>query len=75
MCLLIYQVADYRSAADIRATWQNLLEMIHAEATEKDEAKPYEVIAERVRELGARLHMSESTFPIREFLPTSRRSA
>lgn len=66
LCLLIYQCADYRSAADIHATWQNLLDTIHKETTTKGEPLPYEAVSEKMRELGMRLHMSESIFPVRK---------
>lgn len=65
ICLLIYQVAQHRNVADIRATWQNLLETTHNEALAKGDVQPYEVIGEQVRELGMRLNLSESIFPIR----------
>lgn len=67
LCLVIYQVADHRNPADVRATWQNLLETLHEETTVAGEPLPYEAVAEKVRVLGARLNLSESTFPIREF--------
>lgn len=62
---MIYQVAQHRNVADIRATWQNLLETTHNEALAKGDVQPYEVIGEQVRELGMRLNFSESIFPIR----------
>lgn len=66
LCLAIYQVADYRNAADIKATWQNLLETIHHEAEQSGNVEPYEAIAEKVRTMGNRLNLSDSTFPIRK---------
>lgn len=69
MCLLIYQVADYRDISQIRSTWQQLLQSVHAQTLERDEAQPYEAIAEKVRSLGSRLRLSESTFPIQIILP------
>ena len=64
ICLLIYQAAHHRNVADIRATWQNLLEASHHESKLKGDAQPYEVIGEQIRELGVRLALSESIFPI-----------
>lgn len=64
ICLLIYHAADHREKADIRATWQNWIQQLHDEATAAGEAKPYEVVAERVRSFGRRVHLSESVFDI-----------
>ncbi|KAB8349862.1 hypothetical protein FH972_023875 [Carpinus fangiana] len=47
LCLLIYQVADYRNSADIRATWQNLIQVTHDQAIESKAALPFEVVAEK----------------------------
>ncbi|KKY21886.1 putative non-repetitive nucleoporin [Diplodia seriata] len=68
LCLLIYQVADHRDLSNIRATWQNLLEQTHESATVLNQ-RPWEVIAETVRELGARLDLSDTTFNISTVLP------
>ena len=68
ICLLIYQAADYRNLADIKATWQNLLDQVNVETLAKGEPQPYEAVAEKVRSLGNRLHLSENTFPICESL-------
>lgn len=64
LCLMVYQIADHRNAADIRATWQNLIQSTHEETEQTGESMPYEVICEKVRILGARLQLSESTFSI-----------
>ena len=74
LCILIYQVADHRNPADIRYTWQNLLDRIHEEtlqraATSPDAPEPYEVVIEKVRSLGTRLNLSETMFPIPDLLP------
>ncbi|KAL0257179.1 hypothetical protein SLS55_007989 [Diplodia seriata] len=68
LCLLIYQVADHRDLSNIRATWQNLLEQTHESATVLNQ-RPWEVIAETVRELGARLDLSDTIFNISTVLP------
>ncbi|EKG15569.1 Nucleoporin [Macrophomina phaseolina MS6] len=68
LCLLIYQVADHRDLANIRATWQNLLEQTH-EAAELNNQRPWEAVAETVRELGARLNLSDTTFNVPTVLP------
>lgn len=68
LCLLIYQVADYRSPTDIAATWKNLLEQLHANTEAAGSPMPYEKVSEEVRTLGRRLNLRESTFPIRKFL-------
>lgn len=69
VCLLIYQVADHRDVAQIKATWQQLLQNVHDETVERNEAEPYEAVADKVRSLGSRLRLSESTFPIPILLP------
>ncbi|KAI9824104.1 MAG: hypothetical protein M1832_002174 [Thelocarpon impressellum] len=69
ICLLIYQAADHRGAADIRATWQHLIEHTHQETLEGGQPLPFEAVAEQVRSLGNRLGLSESTFPIPSLLP------
>jgi nuclear pore complex protein Nup155 len=66
LALVIFQAADHRNAADVRATWQNLLESIHQETEQEDQIQPYEAVSERVRALGIRLSLSESTFPLRK---------
>lgn len=77
ICLLIYHIADYRNISDIRATWQNLVEMLHAKqvkanqesaksksSSARAQAQPYEIVAERIRELGARMSLNETIFNI-----------
>lgn len=66
--MLIYQVADHRDLSNIRATWQNLLEQKHESATVQNQ-RPWEVVAEAVRELGARLNLSDTTFNIPTVVP------
>ena len=75
ICILIYQAADHRNPADIKMTWQNLLERTHEEAAERGEPLPYEAISEKVRSLGKRLNLSESTFPIPDLVPILKRYA
>jgi len=70
LSLVVYQTADHRAASDIRATWQNLLEAAHQEAESAGDVTPWEAVAEKVRNLGVRLSMSESTFPICKFPPS-----
>jgi nuclear pore complex protein Nup155 len=69
VCLLIYEVADHRDTSQVKATWQQLLQNVHDETVEQDEAEPYEAVADKVRSLGSRLRLSESTFPIPILLP------
>lgn len=68
ICLLIYQAADHRNPEDIRATWQNLLESTHAETLQVGQIQPYEAVAEKVRVLGHRLNLSDSTFNIGQWI-------
>ncbi len=73
----MYQIADYRNSADIAGVWSNLLTQTHQlavgkyEKTQPDQAapQPWEVVAEAVRSMGAKLQLSESTFPIEVVLP------
>lgn len=69
LCLLIFQVADHRNASDIKNTWQLLLQKIHDGMSKSQDSQPWEAIAEQVRDLGARLRLSETTFPINLLLP------
>ncbi|KAH8691484.1 putative non-repetitive nucleoporin [Talaromyces proteolyticus] len=69
ICLQIYYVADHRNTADIRSTWENLLDQVHNATVEKGDAAPYEAVIEKVRSLGSRLRMSEIVFPISVVLP------
>ncbi|KAI9678319.1 MAG: hypothetical protein M1817_006265 [Caeruleum heppii] len=69
ICLLIFQAADHRNPADIRAMWQSLLDQIHQETADKGEPLPFEAVAEKVRSMGNRLNLSESTFPVAVLLP------
>ena len=69
ICLLIYAVADHRDISQVKLTWQQLFQSVHDEAVARDTAQPYEVIAEKIRNLGSRLRLSESIFPISLLLP------
>lgn len=69
LCLLIYQAADHRNPADIRATWQNLLDRTHQEIVTRGTPQPYEVIIEKVQSLAKRLNLSETMFPIADIVP------
>jgi nuclear pore complex protein Nup155 len=67
LCLIIYELADYRNSADIRATWVNLIHSLEVEATKTQQAQAFELVAEKFRDMGKRLNCSETTFPIRKF--------
>lgn len=69
ICILIYQVADYRNPADILNTWQSLIEQTHGETEAAGEPLPYEAVAVKVRSLGSRLRLADATFPIPILLP------
>ena len=71
ICILIYQVADHRNPADIKSSWQNLIEQTddQAQALYGRHALPWETVGEKVRELGRRLNVSDATFPIQALLP------
>ena len=69
ICILIYHAADYRDPTDIRNTWRNLIDAVHTETTAQGQIQPYEAIVEKLRELGSRLNLSETAFPIPDLVP------
>lgn len=77
ICILIYQVADHRNPADIKATWQNLVDQTddQSNALYGRQALSWETVGEKVRELGRRLNISDATFPIPILLPMLERYA
>ena len=77
ICILIYQVADHRNPADIKATWQNLIDQTddQSNATYGRAALSWELVGEKVRSLGRRLNLSDATFPIQTLLPMLERYA
>ncbi|RAQ60872.1 non-repetitive nucleoporin [Aspergillus flavus] len=75
ICLQIFYLADHRNPADIRSTWQHLLQDLHDETVENGEPQPYEAVIDKVRSLGSRLRMSEIIFPIPTLLPMLERYA
>jgi len=60
----MYQYADYRNAADIQTAWKNVVRNTHEETSTKPDTVPWEAVADKVRALGRRLEISETTFPI-----------
>jgi len=66
ICLLIYELADYRNAADIQATWANLISSVDKAAKDVKDATPFQAVASEVQSLGRRLNCSDTTFPIRK---------
>ncbi|KAL4927321.1 putative non-repetitive nucleoporin [Aspergillus undulatus] len=75
ICLQIFYIADYRNPADVRATWQHLLQDLHDETTVRGSPQPYEAVIDKIRSLGSRLRMSDSVFPIPTLLPMLERYA
>ena len=77
ICIMIYQVADHRNPADIRTSWQALIEQTDKEATTRHgrDASGWEAVGEQVRSLGLRLHTADATFPIQTLLPMLERYA
>ena len=71
ICILIYQVADHRNPADIKASWQSLIDQTDDQtlAFHGRQALPWESVGEKVRELGRRLNVSDATFPIQTLVP------
>lgn len=64
LCITIYHIADYRSAADVEATWENLIDQAHNNAIKAESGAPWEFVATRVEETAKRISYSEITFPI-----------
>ena len=75
ICILIYQVADHRNAADVQSTWQSLIEQTHQETEAAGEPLPYEAVGVKVRSLGTRLRLADATFPVPILLPMLERYA
>ncbi|RDW83688.1 putative non-repetitive nucleoporin [Aspergillus mulundensis] len=77
ICLQIFHIADYRNPADVRATWQHLLQTLHDDtvALGSSGPLPYEAVIDKLRSLGARLRMSDAVFPIPILLPMLERYA
>jgi nuclear pore complex protein Nup155 len=77
ICIQIYQVADHRNPADIKSSWQNLIEQTDSQslALHGKHAQPWEAVGEKVRELGRKLNGADSVFPIQILLPMLERYA
>lgn len=69
ICLMIFQVADHRNPADIKGTWERLIQRIEDEAVARLDTLPWEAIGIKVREMGKRLNTADATFPIQVLLP------
>lgn len=71
ICILIYQVADHRNPADIKASWQSLIDQHddQFQALHGRDARAWESVGEKVRELGHRLNLSDAYFPIQTLVP------
>lgn len=69
LCILIYQVADHRNPADIRASWQELINQTSREALVQRDSLPWEAVGDKVRNLGRRLQGADATFPVQTLLP------
>lgn len=77
ICIQIYQVADHRNPADIKSSWQNLIEQTDSFslAQQGKLAAPWEAVGEKVRELGRKLNGADSVFPMQMLLPMLERYA
>jgi len=75
ICILIYNVADYRNSSDIQSTWQALIEQIHTDTEAAGEPQPYEAVSQKVRSLGSRLRLADATFSPAMLLPMLERYA
>jgi nuclear pore complex protein Nup155 len=68
-------LADYRNSSNIAATWISLIQQTDRATKRTGQAQPFEVVAQKVRTLGKRLNCSDTTFPIRKYQGTHRKSA
>jgi nuclear pore complex protein Nup155 len=75
LCILIYQVADHRNPADIRTSWQELIDQTDREALLLRDSLPWEAVGDKVRNLGRRLQGADATFPVQTLLPMLERYA
>ena len=75
ICLLIYQVADHRNPADIKASWEQLINNTDDEAIAIADRLPWEAVGDKVREMGKRLQVADATFPVQTLLPLLERYA
>lgn len=73
--LLIYQVADHRNPADIKASWEQLVSSTHDRAIAERSTAPWERVGEKVRDMGHKLNTADATFPIQTLLPLLERYA
>ncbi|KAK5111503.1 hypothetical protein LTR85_011851 [Meristemomyces frigidus] len=73
--ILIYQVADHRKPADIKASWEQLISSTQDRAIAEGDTYPYERVGEKVRDLGQKLNLADATFPIQTLLPLLERYA
>ncbi|KAI6786142.1 hypothetical protein KC327_g19266, partial [Hortaea werneckii] len=68
--------ADHRNPADIKASWDQLVQSEHDRSiAEGDLAHAYERVGLKVQDLGRRLGLSDATFPIQILLPLLERYA
>ncbi|KAF2864508.1 nucleoporin-domain-containing protein [Piedraia hortae CBS 480.64] len=72
--LQIFQVADHRNMAEIRSAWEQLITSVHENAVAQ-KVVPWELVGDKVREMGYKLQRSENTFPISILLPLLERYA
>lgn len=64
LCLVVFQISDFRNTSEIKATWNNLIEQAHNDAVAAQQAEPWEVVAERVRATAQRLGLAETVVPV-----------
>ncbi|TLD36418.1 non-repetitive nucleoporin [Venturia nashicola] len=67
--LVIYNLADYRNAADVTTTWASHIHKTDEDARKKKNVTPAMAVAEEVVKMGRRLECSDTTFPIPMLLP------
>jgi len=64
ICLLIFHAADYRDLPIIRNTWSNLIDQTHEEQIAGKHTAPWEVVAQKIIDIGRRVGLNENVFPV-----------
>lgn len=75
ICLQIMYLANHHNSADIKATWESLIQEVHEDTAKRETPMPYEAVIEKIRSLAGRLRMSEVIFPVPILLPMLERYA
>lgn len=70
ICLLIFECANHRNEADIRATWDRYIEEIRLKAEQNPQnSTPRDAVIEMIRDMSRRLKNSDITFSPATIIP------